>query len=471
MEGSVLNILKKNKQLSKSRIRAQSPSNCLVTQKFTSFLTFFFFCSGGTIPPVAAAFPPHYLPVPTPSMLPTAPFHFHNSTIPSPPIIGFPPQFFLPSPTLQPPFMMPGSYFCAPGRFGHPSSRLLPTNSMFGLPPAPMLCPQLPMLQQHQNMVDSRSQDGYHSRKTQKDQEYTPEHYSQIRSSPRTRHCLSNSSRHCPVINHTAGSTDISSTYSDSNSCTSEEDCATREEEEIVDVEQDGPEVDGTRLPIQATPHHHLNSSQVEQRNHHSLETQRAIRSEPDLVQRLSSDDNEEPRLQKNLPDIAASRRTRTDTSLTSPCGNKHSKLPKKRPKNLQDPPQLMRRVNKKKSISRLPNNIHVPSNLPKNLPGPPLLKRSQAETDNAVLVSRVVENIRPQREHISKKVSESALEKFSKFDLNLCNDELGHQLGPQQRTYNTDCDPLCKEKPNKKNGQIVRVSTEQGQQVACSVF
>ena len=421
-----------------------------------------------------AAFPPHYLPVPTPPMLPTAPFHFHNSTIPSPPILGFPPQFFLPSPTLQPPFMMPGSYFCAPGRFGHPSSsssRLLPTNSMFGLPtaPMPMLCPQLSILQQHQNMVDSRSQDGYHSRRTQKDKEYIPEHHSQIRPCPRTRQCLSNSSCHCPVINHTAGSTDI---YSDSNSCTSEEDCATREEEEIVDVEQDGPEVDGTRLPIQATPHHHLNSPQVEQRNHHSLETQRAItiRSEPDLVQRLSSDDNEEPRLlpaQKNLPDIAASKRRRTDTSPTS---NKHSKLPKKCPKNLQDPPQLLRRVNKK-SILHLPSNIHVPSNLPKNLPGPPLLKRSQAETDNAVLVSRVVENIRPQREHISKKVSESALEKFSKFDLNLCNGELGHQLGPQQRTYNTDCHPFCKEKPNKKNGQIVRVSTEQGQQVACSVF
>ena len=422
------------------------------------------------------AFPPHYLPVPTPPMLPTAPFHFHNSTIPSPPLLSFPPQFFLPSPALQPPFMMPGSYFCAPGRFGHPSgssSRLLPTNSIFSLPPAPMpmLCPQLPILQQHQNMVDSRSQDGYHSRRrTQKDKEYVPEHRSQGHN-PRTRHCLSNSSHHYPVINYTAGSTNTSSTYSDSNSCTSEEDCATREEEEeIVDVEQDGPEVDGTRLPTQAAPH--LNSPQVGQRNH--LETQRAIRSEPGLVQRLSSDYGEEPRLisaQKNLHDIAASKRTRTDTSPASPCGNKHSKFPKNCPKNLQDPPQLLRRVNKKRRISGLPRNIHVPSNLPKNLPSPPLLKRSQAETDNAVLVSRVMENIRPQREHISKRVSESALEKFSKFDLNLCNGELGHQLDPQQRTYNTDCNSLCKEKPNKKNGQIVRVSTEQGQQVACSVF
>lgn len=418
-----------------------------------------------------AAFPPHYLPVPTPPMLPSGPFHFPNSTIPSPPLLGFPSQFFVPSPTLQPPFMIPGSYFCAPGRFGHPSSssnRLLPTNSMFSLPPAPMpmLCPQLPILQQHQNMVGSRSQDGYHGRNTQKDKEYVSGHRSQGHS-PRTRHCLSNSSRQ---YNYTAGSTDISSTYSDSNSCTSEEDCATREEEEIVDVEQDGPEVDGTRLPTQAASHHHLNSPQVGQRNHHSLETQRAIRNDPGLVQRLSSDDGEEPRFaQKNLPDSAASKRKRTDTSPASPCGNKHSKFTKNCPKNLQDPPQLLRRVKKKRSISGLSSNIHVPSNLPKNLPGPPLLKRSQAETDNAVLVSRVMENIRPQREHISKKVSECALEKFSKFDLNLCNGELGHQLDPQQKTCNTDCDSLCKEKPNK--GQIERVSTEQGQQVACSVF
>lgn len=418
------------------------------------------------------AFPSRYLPVPTPPMLPTAPFHFPNSTIPSPPLLSFPPQFFLPSVPLQPPFMMPGSYFCgAPGRFGHPSGRLLPTNSMFGLPPAPMpmLCPQLPILQQHQNMVDSRSQNENPSRRTQKDNGYVPEHHSQGHS-PRARHSLSNSSHHYPVVNYTTGST---STYFDSNSCTSEEDSATREDEDIVDVEQDTPEVDETRLQTRAPPHGHLNRRQVGQRSH-SLETQRAIRnsseaSEPDPVPRLFSDDEGSgcTPAQRNLPDITAPKRSRSDTSPASPCGNKQSK---KCPKNSQDPPQLLRRVNKKKSVSNIPSNLHVPSNMPKNLPGPPLLKKSQAETDNAILVSRVMENIRPQREHMSKKVSESALEKF---DLNLCNGELGHhhQLGPQQRTYNTGCDSLCKEKPNKKNGQIVRVTTEQGQQVACSVF
>ena len=418
------------------------------------------------------AFPSRYLPVPTPPMLPTAPFHFPNSTIPSPPLLSFPPQFFLPSPPLQSPFMMPGPYFCgAPGRFGHPSGRLLPTNSMFGLPPAPMpmLCPQLPILQQHQNMVDSRSQNENPSRRTQKDNGYVPAHHSQGHS-PRARDSLSNSSHHYPAVNYTTGST---STYFDSNSCTSEEDSATREDEDIVDVEQDTPEVDETRLQTRAPPHGHLNRRQVGQRSH-SLETQRAIRnsseaSEPDPVPRLFSDDEGSgcTPAQRNLPEITAPKRTRSDTSPASPCGNKQSK---KCPKNSQDPPQLLRRVNKKKSISNIPSNLHVPSSLPKNLPGPPLLKRSQAETDNAILVSRVMENIRPQREHMSKKVSESALEKF---DLNLCNGELGHhhQLGPQQRTYNTGCDSLCKEKPNKKNGQIVRVTTEQGQQVACSVF
>ena len=428
------------------------------------------------------AFPSHYLPVPTPPILPAAPFHFPNSTIPSPPLLSFPPQFFLPSGPLQPSFMMPGSYFCgAPGRFGHPSSssgRLLPTNSMFGLPPAPMptLCPQLPILQQHQNMVDSRSQNENPTRRTQKDKGYVPEHHSQGHS-PRARHSLSNSSHHYPVINCTTGSTNIPSTYFDSNSCTSEEDSATtREDEDIVDVELDSPEVDETRLQTPVPPQSHLNRRQAGQRNH-SLETQRAIRnsseaSEPGPVPRLFSDDEGSrcAPAQRNSPDITAPKRTRTITSPASPCGNKHSlKFPKSCPKNSQDPPQLLRRVNKKRSISSIPSNLHVPSNLQKNLPGPPLLKRSQAETDNAILVSRVMENIRPQREHMSKKVSESALEKF---DLNLCNGELGHhQLGPQQRTYNTGCDSLCKEKPNKKNGQIVRVTTEQGQQVACSVF
>lgn len=316
----------------------------------------------------------------------------------------------MPSPHLQHPYLMPGPYFCAApaaGRFGIPN-RLLAPNSMYGFPPSPvsMLCPpQLPVFQQQglQTMVDPQS-DGSH--RIQREPENPVEQHSRI-CGQEDGNSLGESPRQFSVINYATntGNSSRPTTHRGSMGYTSEGE-SVAEEEETIDVEQESPE----NLQPQVALIH--SNTAAQQRCHHIQIAAGTLVSPTGhaQLQSHSVDCGDESvtccRGSKNCPDFATASSSRSRTSTSADSDQNHCS------KNFQHvyPPKLLKTADVRGSILAAPSNLQASAYLPQKLPNPPLLKT--AEND---LVSRVMENIRPQRERVSKRVSDNALQKYSK--------------------------------------------------------
>ena len=313
---------------------------------------------------------------------------------------------------------------------------MLAPNSMYGFPPSAMsmLCPpQLPLFQQQglQTMVDPKL-DGSH--RIQRVAENILEQRSRICG--QKDGSLADLPRHFSVINYATGNSSEPTTRLGSIECTSEDESVTGEEE-MIDVEQESPENQQPQLAA-------FHSNTDAQQSRHHIQTTAGAETGPTGRVQCSVDGREESitccRGSKNCPDFATActttMRTRTGTSADSDrnCCSK----------NFQNvyPPRLLKTADISGSILAAPSNFHASAYLPQTLPNPPMLKRAESD-----LVSRVMENIRPQRERVSKRVSDSALEKYSKpFTLAPC----------EENGSRTPLDP------------IRRVSTAQGHQPTC---